>query len=64
MLPQRTKRLRVDEAVGKLEFAAAMTTEQILLPVDGAAPAAADSRAQAWLWWHGFPSSAACLHRW
>jgi hypothetical protein len=64
MLLQRTKRLRVDEAAGKLELAGAMTTETILLPVDGAASAAADSRAPAWLWWHAMTSAAACLHRW
>jgi hypothetical protein len=54
----------VDEAAGKLEFAPAMTTEKILLPVDGAAPAATGSRALAWRWRHGFPTAAACQNRW
>jgi hypothetical protein len=46
------------------ELRAAMTIRTILTPVDSAASAAADSRAQAWLWWHLPVSAAACLHRW
>jgi len=56
--------LAVDEAERNLRVGRAMNTETIHLPVEGAAPAAADSRAQAWLWWHLDPSAAACLHRW
>jgi hypothetical protein len=46
------------------ELRPAMNTETILFPVEGAAAAAADSRARAWRWRHVPPSAAACLHRW
>jgi hypothetical protein len=41
-----------------------MNADAILFPVQAAAPAAADSHAQAWLWWHGMDSAAARAHRW
>jgi hypothetical protein len=41
-----------------------MTADAILFGLNGAAPAAAGARAEAWLWWRDIPSAAARLHRW
>jgi hypothetical protein len=41
-----------------------MKAGALLLPIAAAAPAAADSRAQAWLWRHDTTPAAARLHRW
>jgi hypothetical protein len=41
-----------------------MTTQAILAGQIGAAPAAAESHAQAWLWRSETTSAAARLHRW
>jgi hypothetical protein len=41
-----------------------MKADAIILPVEGAAPAVAPARAQAWLWWHDMHSAAARAHRW
>jgi hypothetical protein len=46
------------------ELRPAMNVHAILSAANGAAPAAAGARAQAWRWWHDSPSAAARLHRW
>jgi hypothetical protein len=46
------------------ELRLVMKADAILLPVQGAAPAAAGVRAQAWLWWHDMQSAAARANRW